>query len=339
MSQEQTEMVTPQLFFETATAYQRTAALKAAIELDIFSAIGGGSSSAGEIAQTTGAAERGVRIICDSLTVLGFMQKSGDRYSLNDMSRAFLDKSSPMYLGNAIFFLTSDAQRRGFEDLTGAVRRGGSTIAGDASMDENSEMWVTFARAMMPMMFPMAQMLAGNLRFDQTAELKVLDVAAGHGIYGIAVAQRYAKANIYGADWPNVLEVAKENAAKFGVADRYHTVPGDAFTSEFGTDYDLILVPNFLHHFSFDQCVNFLKKCHAALKPDGVCVTVEFIPNDDRVSPPMAAMFPLVMLAATPEGDAYTFRELASMAEAAGFSRNEHVSLAPMPSDLMISAK
>ncbi len=339
MSMEQTAMVTPQLFFETATAYHRTAALKAAIEHGIFSAIGGGESTANEIADAVGTAERGVRIICDSLVVLGFIQKSGDRYSLNEMSRAFLDKSSPMYLGDAIFFLTSDAQRRGFEDLTGAVQRGGSSISGDASMDENSEMWVTFARGMMPMMFPMAQMLAANLKFDDSSELKVLDVAAGHGIFGIAVAQRYSKAHVYGADWPNVLEVAKENAAKFGVADRYSTIAGDAFTSDFGSGYDVILVPNFLHHFGFEQCVEFLKKCHAALKQDGVCVTVEFIPNDDRVSPPMAAMFPLVMLAATPEGDAYTFQELASMAEAAGFSRNEHVSLSPMPSDLMISAK
>jgi 2-polyprenyl-3-methyl-5-hydroxy-6-metoxy-1,4-benzoquinol methylase len=335
----QTAPLTPQLFFETATSYHRSAALKTAIELGIFSVIGDGAKTTAEIASAVQASERGVRILCDALTVMAFLCKTGEGYTLTTMSSAFLDRDSQMYLGDAIYFLTSEAQKRGFEDLTGAVRRGGSAVEGNASLDENSEMWVEFARGMMPMMFPMAQMLAQHLPFPEDTSLKVLDIAAGHGIFGIAVAQRYAGAHIYGADWENVLAVAKENAAKFGVTDRYHTIPGDAFKTEFGDGYDLILLPNFLHHFDAETCTQFLRKCHAALNDSGRVVTVEFIPNEDRISPPMPAMFSLIMLAATPGGDAYTFAELKEMLENAGFSQNEHISLAPMPSDLVISSK
>jgi cyclopropane fatty-acyl-phospholipid synthase-like methyltransferase len=244
-----------------------------------------------------------------------------------------------MYVGSAVDFILSPAQRRGYDDLTNAVRQGGSSVSGDASMDPESEMWVTFARNMAPLMYPAAQTVAENIGFDTDRELKVLDIAAGHGIYGIMVAKKYPKAQIYGADWNKVLTVAKENAEKHGVADRYHTIPGNAFESDFGTGYDVILVPNFLHHFDAKTNEDFLRKLNNSLAEGGKIMTVEFVPNDDRVSPPPSASFALVMLAATPAGDAYPFAELKRMFENAGFSQNEIIELHPMPQHLIISTR
>jgi len=331
--------VTPDLFWQTMTAFQVSAALKTAVELEIFTHIGSGKQTAAEIAEAAGASERGVRILCDILTVVGFLIKDDGRYRLTDSTAAFLDKRSPMYIGSAVDFILSPSQRRGYDDLTNAVRKGGSSVSGDASMDPESEMWVTFARAMAPLMFPTAQAVAENIGFDTDRELKVLDIAAGHGIYGIMVAKKYPKAQIYGADWNKVLTVAKENAEKYGVSDRYHTIPGSAFESDFGTGFDVILVPNFLHHFDAKTNEGFLRKLNGALAEGGKVMTVEFVPNDDRVSPPPSAMFSLVMLAATPGGDAYTFAELKQMFENAGFSHNEVIQLQPMPQHLIISAR
>jgi len=338
MTQPATE-VSPQLFWDTMTAYQRTAALKAAVDLEIFTRIGEGNRSASEIATASGATERGVRILCDSLTVMGFLYKNGAEYSLTESTAAFLDKRSPLYLGSALTFILSPQQLRGFEDLTNAVKNGGSSIKGDASMDPNSEMWVTFARSMAPLMYPTAEAVAANIGFDSGRKLKVLDIAAGHGIFGIMVGKRYPNAEIYGADWENVLAVARENADTHGVGDRYHTIPGDAFESDFGTGYDVILVPNFLHHFDHETCVSFIRKLGAAITEGGKVITVEFVPNDDRTTPPTPAMFSLVMLAATPGGDAYTFAELREMFEAGGFSQSEMIRLDPMPQTLVISSK
>jgi 2-polyprenyl-3-methyl-5-hydroxy-6-metoxy-1,4-benzoquinol methylase len=336
---QQAAPVTPIPFFDVATAYQRSAAMKAAVELDVFTIIGKGNNTAVEIAAAAGASDRGVRILCDSLTVMGFLNKADGGYSLNDLSATFLDSRSPQFIGKAIDFLMSAAQKRGFEDLTNAVRRGGGAISGDAAMDADSEMWVKFARGMMPLIYPVADQVSSRIGAPAEAKIKILDVAAGHGLFGILAAKQYPNAAIFAADWQKVLAVALENAEKFGVADRYHTIPGDAFETEFGTDYDVILVPNFLHHFDKEACTNFLTKCHASLKDDGRVITVEFVPNADRVSPPMEAMFALVMLASTPGGDAYTFAELRQMAEDAGFSRNEIAALEPIPSHVMTSMK
>lgn len=316
-----------------------SAAYRSAIELELFTKIAEGNKTVTDIAAACGASEKGIRVLADVFTVLGFLTKQNGSYELTEMAATFLDKNSQTYLGGAVEFIMSEGQMRGYTDLTNAVRHGGSQVQGEASMDPDSPMWVTFARAMMPMMFPAAMGIANSLGFEKDRKLKVLDIAAGHGIFGIMVAQQYPNAEIYAVDWANVLTVATENANRMGVGDRHHLIPGSAFDVDFGGDYDVVLVTNFLHHFDAETCTSFIRKVQESLKPDGKAITLEFIPNDDRVSPPAEALFSLVMLAATPAGDAYTFNELKKMCEDAGFSRNEHMPMPPMPQHIVISQK
>lgn len=330
---------TPERIWQMITGFQATAAIKAAIELSVFTKIAEGAKTTSDIAAAAGAAERGIRILCDTMTVLGLLNKSGDEYSLADDAAFFLVRTSPAYLGDMTNFILSPQQKAGFENLTAAVINGGAVAGENASIDPESPMWATFARSMAGMMMPSAMTMAAGLGYEQDAAIKVLDIAAGHGMFGITVARAYPNAQIHALDWRIVLEVAQENAEKFGVADRYHKIEGSAFDADFGEGYDVILVTNFLHHFDIPTCETFLKRCHAALKPDGQVLTLEFVPNDDRVTPPGESMFPLVMLAATPAGDAYTFKELDSMLKNAGFSQNEHRPMQGMPQHWIISRK
>ena len=330
---------TPERIWQIITGYQMTAAFKAAIELAVFTKIAEGNKTAGAIAAATGSAERGIRILCDTLTVLGFLIKQGSEYSLADDSALFLNRHSPAYLGSVTDFILSPQQMKGFDSLTAAVRNGGAEADKNASLDPESPMWATFARSMAPMMFPSAQFMANGLGYEKDAAIKVLDIAAGHGIFGITVAQHYPNAQIFAVDWRIVLEVAQENAVKFGVAARYHKIEGSAFEVDLGADYDVILVPNFLHHFDVPTCEAFLKRVNRALKDNGQVLTSEFVPNDDRISPPAEALFSLVMLAATPAGDAYTFKELDSMLKNAGFSKSEHRPMTGMPQHWIASRK
>src|SRR5258705_11459811 len=112
----------PQLFFDTINAYQRTAALKSAIELDLFSAIARGHNTPATIATACNIAERGARILADYLTIMGFLTKAGEKYNLTADSAAFLDRKSPAYIGGAVEFLSSPHLRERFEDLSGPVR-------------------------------------------------------------------------------------------------------------------------------------------------------------------------------------------------------------------------
>lgn len=327
------------LFFETVHAFHRTAALKAAIELDLFTHVGEGLETPEALAQRCGSSQRGMRILCDYLAVIGFLTKKETRYGLRSHSRVFLDRKSPAYVGAALEFLLSPLQMEAFQNLAAVVRRGGTLLEGEGVVAPDHPVWVQFARAMAPLMAFPAELTAKALGADAAPGWKVLDVAAGHGLYGIAIARHNPRASIVAADWPKVLEVAKENARAAGVEERYSTIAGSAFEVEFGCGYDLVLLTNFLHHFNLIAVESFLSKVHQSLKPGGQVAILEFIPNHDRVSPPVPAQFAMMMLATTRGGDAYTFSDYQRVLSQAGFSRSELRELPPTYFRLAIGEK
>lgn len=330
---------TPELFFQTANAYQRSQALKAAIDLELFSAIAEGKDTVPVLAERCGAAARGIRILADYLTIQGLITKEGNRYRLTPDSALFLDRKSPAYLGSALGFLHAPKFTEAFQNLTDAVKKGG-TVSGEAgTVAPEHPLWVDFAKSMIPLMAKPAQEIALLVQQIRPAVKKVLDIAAGHGLFGIEIAKRCPGAEIVALDWPNVLAVAQGFARQAGVQDRYRMIAGDAFQQDLGTGYDLVLLTNFLHHFSLATCETLLRKIHRCLAPGGRVITLEFVPNDDRVTPPMVAEFSLIMLATTPEGDAYTLKEYEQVFQAAGFSRTELQALPGSMEQVLVSFK
>lgn len=334
----QASQPSPALLFDTINAYQRTQAIKTGIELELFTAIAEGKTTAKQIADACQASERGTRILCDYLTIIGFLTKQGNDYGLTPDSATFLDKHSPAYMGSITEFTLSPHLVDNFDHLTEAVKQGGS--AGETKpLEPEHPVWVRFARAMAPMMAMPSQQLAPLVDPGANKRLKILDIAAGHGLYGLAFAKRNPQAEITAVDWPNVLEVAQENAQAVGVADRYQTKPGSAFDVDYGSGYDIVLLTNFLHHFDVATCEMLLRKVNASLADGGRAVTLEFVPNEDRITPPQAAAFSMMMLGVTPSGDAYTFAELDRMFRNVGFARSELHELPPTIQRVVISYK
>jgi len=315
-------------FFETMRAFQRTEALKTALELEIFTAIGEGKTTADAIAARSNASLRGIRTLCDFMVTIGFLAKSGNNYALTPDSALFLDRRSPAYAGGAVRFLASPMLTEPYKRLTEAVRKGGTT-AGAGTVAPEHPIWVDFAHAMAPMAAMPAEMLVNLVATGMPSKPRVLDIAAGHGLFGIAFAKRFPGASVTAVDWANVLEAGKENAFRAGVQDRYRTIAGSAFEVDLGGVYDIVLITNFLHHFGVSANERFLHRIHAAMAPGGRAITLEFIPNEDRVTPAQAAQFSMEMLAGTPEGDAYTFSELQTMFSNAGFSSTTMHELPP----------
>lgn len=339
MSSSAAQQPSPQLFFQTVNAQQRTEALKAAIELEVFTAIGEGNATAAQIAKRCQASEKGMRVLCDFLTIMGMLTKQSDSYALTLDSATFLDKRSPAYLGGAVEFMCSPVLNDCVRSMTEAVRKGGTAIDNEGTLGPEHPVWVKFARGMAPLMMMPAQMIPKLVDPNADRKLRILDIAAGHGLFGIAFATNNKEVEVTAVDWKAVLEVAKENAEKAGVSDRYRTIEGSAFDVDFGSGYDVILLTNFLHHFDPPTCETLLRKVRAALTDGGRAVTLEFVPNEDRVTPPESAGFSMQMLIGTPSGDAYTFSELEKMFANAGFSRSTLHPLPPTFQQVVISEK
>ena len=313
----------PGIIFDMLNAYQRSAALKAAIDLDLFTIIARGKRTAADIAGELKAPERGVRILCDYLVINGMLAKSGSEYIPSLEAGIFLNRDSPAYFGDSANFLLNPTLTSPYAQLSEVVRTGKTTLPEQGTVSHDNPIWVDFARYMGKLMHPAAEEIADLVA--GTGPMTILDIAAGHGWFGISAAVKNPQAEVTALDWPNVLAVAKENAKQAGVSDRHKTIPGDAFTVDYGGPYDLVLVTNFFHHFDMPTCEQIMRKIHASLAPGGRCVNADFVCNEDRVTPPPQASFALMMLGTTESGDVYTFAEYDRMYRKAGFGSSELV--------------
>lgn len=319
------------------TGYQRTFALKAAVELDVFAHVGAGAGTIDELAKRCGAAPRGLRALLNHLVADGLLARDGAHYRLTPTSETFLNPNGMSNIGSAAHFITSPMLVDSFARLTDAVRKGGTAVPEHGTLAPEHPVWVDFARAMGPVAGMTGVLLANLLDIERAGALQVLDIAAGHGMFGIAVARMNPQVTVTALDWKNVLVVAEENARAAELGNRFRTLPGSALEIDFGQSYDIILVPNFLHHFDPATCERFLAKTRAALTPGGRTVIVEFVPDDDRSGPSDAVRFALVMLATTPAGDAYTYAEYKAMLRNAGFAGSTLHDLLPSPARVVIA--
>lgn len=323
----------PDLFMDAVLAYQQTAAIKAAVELDLFTEIARGNATVERLAHATGAAVRGIRALCNYLTVRGHLEKHDNEFRLTPSTAAFLDRNAPSWMGDVVHYLAAPEMMELFlDDPASYVRNGGSI--GLANNAPDHPIWVKFARAMGPSRVPLARKIASELA--ASSPHRVLDVAAGHGMFGIAIAQAVTDAQVTAIDWQAVLSVAQENAEAAGVSGRYHGIAGSAFDTDWGNGFDLVLLANFLHQLDRDGCVTLLRKARQSLAPGGRAAAVEFLPHEDRVSPRFPVMFAFQMLGSTPQGDAYTVREFEEMGRAAGFGRVFAKPLPPTPQSLVL---
>ena len=222
-----------------------------------------------------------------------------------------------------------------FSTLTEAVRRGGTALAGGGTLAPEHPVWVAFARAMaVPGVF-LARLLADCLGEQVERPSKILDIAGGHGLYGIEFAKRNPRAEVFAVEWPQVLAVARANAELAGVSDRFHAIPGDALSVDFGGGYDLALVTNFLPDLGNTE--KLLKRIHSALAANGRVALFELMLNDDRVSPPAAAALNLTLLATTPSGETRTASQLSEILKRAGFRQVEIREVPPTPNRVVIA--
>jgi precorrin-6B methylase 2 len=330
------EEPSPVAVMDGMLGYARTAAMVAAVRLDVFTAIGEGAGTASDLAGRTGAAERGIRALCDYLAAQGLLSKRDGRYGLSPVAAAFLDRRSPAATGAVEGFLASpEMTALLLSDPEGYVRNGGSP--GLANVAPDNPVWVKFARAMVPFAAPVAAATAAWMAARGLAPRRVLDVAAGHGLFGIEVARRFPEARVTALDWGAVLDVARENVGAAGLADRFAWIEGSAFEADLGGPYDAVLVPNFLHHFDEATCARVLRRARAALGPGGHVLAPEFVSDEDRTSPPVAALFGFLMLATTPAGAAYARTDLERIFADAGFPAVGFAPLPPSPQVLVFA--
>lgn len=325
--------VTPDTVLRYTFAHVPARALSTAVELDLFTHLSSGAKTVEELAACTGASARGLRLLTDTLWSMELLERDGDRLRLSEASEAFLVKGRPSYLGGLT--LQSDMAWESWSKLTPAVVSGTTPVP--ALEGDRGEFFAVWVDALFNLNYPAAQAAARHWAQGRT---RVLDIGAGSGVWSIAAAEVAAQARVTAVDLQPVLDrVTRLFAKNHGVEDRYEFRVGDFHTVDFGEqEFDLAYLGHILHSEGDRQCETLLRRVYKAMKPGGVLVIAEMIPDFSNRGHLFPFLFGLNMLVHTHDGDVYTREQLETMCREAGFTGLEWLDV-PAPHPLLGATK
>jgi ubiquinone/menaquinone biosynthesis C-methylase UbiE len=332
------KQVTPERLMELSFAYAPPLIISAGVSNKVFDSLEDDVKTPEQVAEETGASARALRILMNALVGLGLLKKDRqEKYSLTHESAAFLLSKRPGT--HAGFFGTIAPQLISrWLQLSDIVREGRPAVSVNQET-EGTEFFSQLVENIIPMSYPPAQKLGDHLKLAKAkTEIRVLDLAAGSGIWGIALAQKSPRARVTAVDWAGMIPTTKRITQKFGVGDRFSYIEGDILEADFGGGYDIATLGHILHSEGEDRSRQLLAKTFRALKSGGTIAIAEWLVNDDRTKPLPSLMFAVQMLVNTEKGDTFSFNEIKNWLEDAGFKKVRKLE-APGPSPLILATK
>jgi len=322
---------------ELAFSFAPTLMLDAAIRNGVFEALDGGPRSAAALARKTGASERGLRALLEGLAGIGILAKDGERFRLPPESSARLVQGKPGYLGG-IFLHAVGQLLPAWMGLSESVKTGKPVLAANKE-EAGAPFFKEYAGSLFPLSYPAARDLAERLGIGEADRpVRVLDLAAGSGVWGIALAKRSRRVTVTAVDWPAVLETAREACARYGLTDRFRFVEGDLLSAELSGPFDVAVLGNILHSEGEERGRAILKRVARLLPAGGKIAVADWLVDGGRTGPGTALAFALNMLVTTERGDVFSFEDIRGWLEDAGFAKTERVDLLP-PLSLMLAEK
>ena len=332
------KQVTPERLMELGFAYAPPLIISAGVSNKVFDSLERGPKTSEQVAEETGASARALQILMNALVGLNLLKKNRQgKYSLTQESAAFLLNNRPGT--HAGFFGTIAPQLISrWLRLSDIVREGRPGVAVNQET-EGTEFFSQLVENIIPMSYPAAQKLADHLKLSKAKDkICVLDLAAGSGIWGIALSQKSPRVRVTAVDWAGMIPTTKRITQKFGVGDRFNYVEGDILEADFGSDYDIATLGHILHSEGEERSRELLKKTFHALKAGGVIAIAEWLVNNERTEPTHALMFAVQMLVNSEKGDTFSFNEIKGWLEDAGFKKVRKLE-APGPSPLILATK
>jgi ubiquinone/menaquinone biosynthesis C-methylase UbiE len=329
--------VTPERIMQFAWSYVPTLVLEAAIQHRVFDVLDGGPKTLKETAEATGASERGLRAVMNTLVGLNFLAKTNGHYALTPESELFLVSTKPSFQGGLLKHASGQLIPNWLR--LNEVVSTGKPVTSVNQEGAGSEFFQAFVADIFPLSYPPAQVLAKHLGLGSSeSEVRVLDLATGSGVWGIALAQSSEKVTVTAVDWAHVLPATEKMVARFGLTDRFAYVSGDLESADFGSGHNVATLGHILHSEGAARSKSLLRKTFEALAPGGTIAIAEFLVNADRTGPVGSLFFAANMLVNTDDGDTYSFEEISDWLTEAGFT-NARLLEAPGPSPLVLATK
>jgi (2Fe-2S) ferredoxin/precorrin-6B methylase 2 len=324
--------VLPDDLNQTLRAYMESRALLTALELDVFTAVGGGATAA-EVAQKISTHPRATEMLLNALVSMGMLAKQEGVYRDTPVTARYFAEGSKDNARHGLIHTANIWHR--WSNLTDCVRAG--TAVGHQEMADRNDDWTKpFIAAMHRNAAERAPLVVQAV--GPAAGERLLDVGGGSAAYSIAFAKANDKLHATVLDLPPVLPIAQGHIDAAGLTGRVDTRAGDLRHDALGKDFTLVLVSAICHMLSPEENQDLFRRCREALEPGGRLVMQDFILEADKTAPKQAALFALNMLVGTPAGSTYSYDEYRAWMEAAGFKAVREIHL-PGPSSLMVGVR
>ncbi len=333
-----TAPVTPERILQLAWGYVPPLVLEAAINHRVFDVLDSGPKTLSEVRKETEVSERGLSAVMNALVGLNFLAKDAQgHFSLTPESSTFLVSSKPAFQGGFIRHGSKQLIPKWLH-LNDIVMTGKPATAVNQE-GAGSDFFQQFVNDIFPLSYGAAMALSHHVLAARAEKpTRVLDLAAGSGVWGIAMAQSSKNVTVTAVDWAEVLPVTRKTTARFGLADRFTYIPGDLLEADFGTGHHVATLGHILHSEGEERSKALLEKTFKALASGGTIAIAEFLVNADRTGPVNGLIFALNMLVNTDNGGTYSFEEISGWLQSAGF-RNARTLDAPGPSPLVLATK
>jgi ubiquinone/menaquinone biosynthesis C-methylase UbiE len=308
--------------------------LGAAATHAVFGHLEDGANNAKQLAAKAGISERGAQVLLDGLTGLGLVEATAGSYRNSPEAAAFLVEGRPAYFGG---FAKVMAGGLGHWSGLAEVARTGAPVKDDTADTVENPFWEELVPAIAPLSVPSAMVAAEVLGLAEAAELSILDVGGGSGVYSAIWLGMNRDARATQLDWAPVNAIAQRFVAGHGVGDRFSCIDGDFHTTDFGADrYDLAVYSHIAHQESPASNVEIFRKFRRAIRPGGALVVNDFVVEDDRSGPPFSLLFAAQMMLDTAEGSTYRRADYKEWLTEAGFNQvTFHPT--PTPAELIIA--
>jgi hypothetical protein len=298
-----------------ATAYWESAALMAAVELDIFTTIERGHDTAPALAKAVGMSDRNAERLLTALAALALLERNGERFSNAPDVQRFLVKDSDRYAGPWILF--TKPRWAAFGELTERLRsktenRLGAYV-GFTVKDARRYHAATYSIGM-----GAARLFSRSV--DLSGRKLMLDLGGGSGAYSIVATQRFPGLKAIVLDLPPVVVVAREYIAANGASERVSTMAGDFTTSAFPQGVDVVVMASNLPQYESALIRLVVGKAFQALAPGGEMHLIGETLHDDRKGPLSAALWGLNEAVQGSTGLAHTESDVKGYLEGAGFT-------------------
>ena len=337
MSKNEQPQVTPERLMQFGFDYAPPLIIGAAVSNKVFDTLARGPKSVDEVSRETGASTRGLRAIMNALVGLELLAKRNGKYALTPESENFLVRDKPGTLAG--FFSMNRLRLIQLWMKLDEIVRTGQPVEARNLEGPGTEFFTELVENIIPMSYGAAQALANHLRIaDAKNSVRVLDLAAGSGIWGIALAQKSPRVEVTAVDWAGMIPTTKRITQKFGVSDRFKYIEGDLLEADLGSGYDIATLGHILHSEGEERSRKLLKKTAPALRGGATIAIGEWLVNDERTEPLNGLMFAVNMLVNTERGDTFSFNEIKSWLEEAGF-KDARTLEAPGPSPLVLATK